>query len=108
VLEERYTLVGMSNSQWTGDGMWIAPRADVSDGKLDLLTLAPISRLELIKLFPRIFSGTHLAHPAVKAATARRVTIAPSKPGPLLADGEVFGTTPVTVEVLPGALSMLV
>lgn len=108
VREAPFTLVGICNSQWTGEGMWIAPPADPSDGKLDVLTLGPISRLGLARLFPRIFSGEHLKDPRVSHSRATRVSIVPATPGPLLADGEVFGTTPVSVEVLPGALAMAV
>lgn len=107
-LEEPMPLVAVCNSQWTGDKMWIAPQADASDGALDVLTLGRLSRLELIRLFPRIFGGTHLAHPAVQTMRAHRITLAPETPSPLLIDGEVLGTTPVTVEVLPGAFSVVV
>jgi len=100
------TLVGICNTQWTGETMWIAPQASASDGLLDVLTLGRVSRLELIRLFPRIFSGTHLSHHAVTYDKARSVTIEQSVPSPLLMDGEVGGVTPVTVAVVPGALTV--
>lgn len=104
--ELQLTLVAVCNTQWTGETMWIAPQASASDGLLDVLTLGRVSRLELIRLFPRIFSGTHLNHHAVTYEKARSVTIEPSVPGPLLMDGEVGDLTPVTVEVVPRALTV--
>ena len=71
-----------------------------------MLTLGRVSRLELIRLFPRIFSGTHLSHHAVTYDKAQSVTIEQSVPSPLLMDGEVGGVTPVTVAVVPGALTV--
>ena len=97
------TLVAVCNTQWTGEDMWLSPHADPADGLLDVLTLGPLSRLELLRLFPKIFTGTHLSHPAVTCHRAREVRIAPRAPSPLLVDGEVLGATPVTVRILPGA-----
>ncbi len=97
-------MVAVCNTQWTGETMWIAPRASASDGMLDVLTLGRVSRLELIRLFPRIFSGTHLNHHAVTYEKARSILIEQHVPGPLLMDGEVGGLTPVSVAVVPRAL----
>jgi diacylglycerol kinase (ATP) len=104
--DERLTLVAVCNTQWTGEKMWIAPRADASDGLLDVVTLGPVTRLELVRIFPRIFDGTHLMHPAVRSYRAARVEVEPSFAGPLLLDGEVMGTTPVQIEVVPGAIQI--
>jgi len=104
--ENRLTLVSICNTQWTGENMWIAPTADPEDGMLDVVALGPVSRLELVRLFPRIFSGTHLAHPAVRSYRATRVTIEPEEPSPLLLDGEVMGRTPVDVDIVPRAIQL--
>lgn len=106
MIEAPLILVAVCNSQWTGDRMWIAPQADPADGALDVLTLGAISRLELVRLFGRIFSGRHRTHRAVNEYRVRRITIEPLVDGPLLIDGEVYGSTPVTVEVVPGAITV--
>lgn len=99
-------LAAVCNSQWTGDRMWIAPQADPSDGVLDVLTLGAVSRLELVRLFLRLFRGAHLSHPAVNVFRAQEVAITPSTPSPLLIDGEVFGSTPVIITVVPAAVTV--
>ena len=86
--------------------MWISPSADASDGLLDVLTVAPLSRTELLRLFVKLFKGTHVEHAAVTCYRATRVRIEPSRTSPLLVDGEVLGRTPVTVEVLPRAVQV--
>jgi len=84
--------------------MWIAPHADASDGILDVMTVGPISGIELIRLFSRISSGTHLSHPAVRRYRAQRVVIDPVMASPLHLDGEMSGSTSEEVEVLPNAV----
>ncbi|HEU5316735.1 MAG TPA: diacylglycerol kinase family protein [Chloroflexota bacterium] len=105
---EGLTLVSVCNTGWTGENMWIAPRADASDGQLDVVTVGPISRLELARVFPRIFDGSHVTHPAVRTYRASRVRLEPARPGPLLLDGDVTGTTPVEVQVLPAAVRLAI
>jgi diacylglycerol kinase (ATP) len=105
-LEAPLTLVAVCNTQWTGEDMWIAPSADPADGALDVITLGQLTRLALLRLFPKIFSGTHLSHPAVRSLRARQVRVAPRDSSPLLVDGEVLGRTPVTVRVLPRAFQV--
>jgi diacylglycerol kinase (ATP) len=105
-LAEPLTLVSVCNTQWTGESMQIAPGADASDGLLDVVTVGQISRPELVRVFPRIFDGSHVTHPAVRIARAARIRIELARPGPLLIDGEVTGTTPVEIEVLPAAVRL--
>ncbi|MEY3934194.1 MAG: hypothetical protein RLZZ606_793 [Actinomycetota bacterium] len=59
-------LCTVSNSPSYGGGLLITPEAKVDDGKLDLFILNAISRMELIKLFPKVYYGGHVDHPAVE------------------------------------------
>jgi len=101
-----YSLVAVCNTSITGRGMIIAPEADASDGKLDIIALRGGGRARLLRLFPKIFDGTHVESPHVFVAQAARVKIEPTRDSPLLGDGEVYGTTPVEVEVHAAALKM--
>jgi diacylglycerol kinase family enzyme len=60
--------------------------------------------LELIRQFPLIFSGRHINRPKIVLTRATRCTVDAERPMPLLIDGEVVGTTPLSVEVVPNAL----
>ena len=44
----------VSSSKYTGGNYLIAPRAEIDDGKLDLIILNRLSRLNLLKIFPKI------------------------------------------------------
>ncbi len=100
--------VSFANAETTGGGMKIAPGAVVDDGCLDVCLVAEVSKPTLLYNLTQIFSGRHLRCSAVSLHRARSLTVNADPPQPLLIDGEVLGTTPATVRVLPGALPFLV
>lgn len=108
VIEERFPLVLICNTVYTGTAMKAAPEAKSDDGLLDVVALRKVGRIGLLRLFTKIFSGEHVGHERVLMERAREIRIEPSEPSPLLGDGEVYGETPVTATVLPRALKVLV
>lgn len=102
-------LVAVANGQSFGGGMKIAPEAQIDDGELDLFMVAPVSRVKLITLFPKVFSGRHTGHPAVSIRRVRSVRIEgleSSRPITGYADGERLGGLPAEVEIAPRALTL--
>lgn len=100
-------LVSLGNGSRYGGGMRITPDASYDDGLLDVLVVGPMSVPRLISVFPKVFTGEHVNHPAATVRRARRVRI--WTPGIVAyADGERFGELPVEVEVVPAALAVLV
>ncbi|MFM8927743.1 MAG: hypothetical protein ACKOFA_06055, partial [Rhodoluna sp.] len=93
----------VSNCPSYGGGLLITPEALVDDGEFDLFILNSISRLELIKLFPTVYEGKHVTHPAVEIIRAKQVSL--DSPGmPAYSDGEHVGESPVTCTVAAKAL----
>ncbi|MGL5858594.1 MAG: diacylglycerol/lipid kinase family protein [Angustibacter sp.] len=100
-------LVAVGNGTRYGGGMRITPDASLDDGLLDVLVVSRVSVPELLRVFPRVFRGTHLDHPAVTVRQAKRVRL--SAPDVVAyADGERFGRLPVAIEVDSAALGVLV
>ncbi|GII61214.1 diacylglycerol kinase [Sphaerisporangium krabiense] len=100
------TLVAVANTGSYGAGMRVCPQAEPDDGLLDVLTVGPMPAAAFLRVFPRVYRGTHLGHPAITARRARRVTI--DAPGVIAyADGERLGPLPLTCEIVPGALRLL-
>ncbi|MEY3406797.1 MAG: hypothetical protein RLZZ556_869 [Actinomycetota bacterium] len=96
-------LCTVANSPSYGGGLYITPKAEVEDGSLDLFILNSISRLQLIKLFPTVYEGKHVTHPAVEIIRAEKVVL--DSPGmPAYSDGEHVGESPVTCQIAPRAL----
>ncbi len=108
IIETPNTFVTICNSRVTGGNMLIAPEASIRDGWLDVVVANAISRWELIKTFPKVFSGTHTSHPEVEIFRAQHIRLETDPPSLLTPDGETLGATPITVEVLPGKLQFLV
>lgn len=106
VIEEPLTLVAVGNTAWFGGGMQICVGADPSDGLLQVTIVGPLSRSHFVRWLPSSFRGTHGNHPAVTMIAASKVTIETAET--LWADGESFGSAPVTVRAQRGALRLCV
>jgi diacylglycerol kinase (ATP) len=101
--ETRAMLVSIANNVSLGGGMMIAPGAVLDDGLLDLFIVSPLSRLGLLRVFPKVFSGTHTTLRQVELSRCRTVRIE-ADDVVAYADGERIGPLPVDIEVVPGAL----
>lgn len=107
--------VVVANSGYYGKGMHIAPPATVEDGLLDVVVIEAASRLALMRSLPKVYDGGHVVLPEVTLLTGKVVELrGTARNGiPVGGDGEPLGTLPVldappaTVEVLPGALSVI-
>ena len=87
--------------------MMVCPDASFEDGMFDVLVVHQISTIEFLKVFPKVFSGKHVGHPAVEILRGREVRLEAS--GIVsYADGERFATLPMSCENVPGALNVLV
>ncbi|MEW2033967.1 diacylglycerol kinase [Streptomyces roseifaciens] len=104
--EVEATLVAVGNSSSYGGGMRICADARMDDGLFDITVVGPCSRSTLLKVFPRVYRGTHLSHPAVTVHRVARVSLsAPGLTG--WADGEPLGPLPLTAETVPEAVRLL-
>jgi diacylglycerol kinase (ATP) len=95
-------LIAVSNGRSYGGGMLVCPDANISDGLFDVMILRPVSKVEFLKVFPRVFAGTHLSHPAVEVLRSRTVRI--ESKAIAYADGERIGQLPISAECIRGAL----
>jgi len=109
-LAESAMLVSAGNGVSIGGGMRVTPNALLDDGLLDVLVVRPLSRLSFLRIFPRVFAGTHLTDPRVSVHRAARVRIEETGTRDVVAyaDGERVGRLPLDLEVVPGALRVLV
>jgi diacylglycerol kinase (ATP) len=108
VVEGPHMLVVVGNSISYGGGMKVTPDASIVDGVLDVCLLRAMSKTAFVRAFPRVFRGTHVSHPAVRMARARRVKVEADRRVMVYADGERVGPAPAVFEVLPGALPLIV
>jgi diacylglycerol kinase (ATP) len=95
-------LIAVGNGISYGGGMKVCPGARVDDGEFDIMILKPISTFEFLRVFPRVYAGTHVSHPAVEIRRGRQVIIA--APAIAYADGERVGDLPAHAQCVPNAL----
>lgn len=103
LLESGGMLVSVGNGVSLGGGMKVTPTALVDDGLLDIMVVGPLTRIQFLKLFPKVFAGTHIKDPRVKIIKAKKIQI--EADGVVAyTDGERFAPLPIDIEVKPGAL----
>ncbi len=102
IISTEAMLIAVANGRSYGGGMLVCPDADVVDGLFDVMVLHPVSKFEFIKVFPRVFKGTHVTHPAVEIIRSKRVRI--TSDAVAYSDGERIGQLPVNAECVPNAL----
>ena len=100
-------LVAVGNGPSFGGGLRIAHGARIDDGWLDVVVIGPMSKLELVRTYPKLYTGAHTGHPRYEHHRVRTATV--DAPGVVAyADGERVGPLPVSIGVAPGALKVLV
>ena len=96
-------MLAIGNGSSYGGGMYVCPTAIPDDGLLDLTFLTRTSKLTFLRIFPRVFKGSHIHHPSVR--TLRGASLHIEAPGQTAyADGERVGPLPVDVDVVPRGL----
>jgi diacylglycerol kinase (ATP) len=98
-------LVTIANTPDFGGGMRISPKADATDGRLDITVVGAVGRIELLLWFRKVFEGTHLDSPKVTTLQGTEISInAPETE--IWADGEPVADSPVTIRAVAGALAL--
>ena len=105
--EKLTLLAAFANTPFYGDGMRIAPKADFTDGKLDICRIATLNPFKLLCMFPSVYFGHHLLLPEVEYSRAERVHVQAETPLEIYADGEFVCETPADISVAAGALQVI-
>ena len=96
------------NTKYVGKGMKMAPEAVIDDGLMDLIVVKQNSRTTLLSVFPKLFNGEHISHPACEYLKCRTFSIRSEQNDPLNIDGEIIGCAPVDVELVENGIELLV
>ena len=106
--ERRCLFLAFSNSKFTGGKMMIAPNALIDSGAIEYVHWGPIGRLGLVRNLPALFDGSHIRHPLASRRIATRIEFDLTGPVDVVVDGEVLTLEVKSLEVLPGALDVMV
>ncbi len=97
--------VEISNTRYTANFL-MAPDAKIDDGLLDVVIAKKLSRIRLLKSFPKIFTGEHVLLPEIETFQAKNIKIKSAAPKILSPDGELIGITPVEIECWKQAIEV--
>lgn len=100
--------LAVSNGQFFGGGMHIAPKAEVDDGLFDIVGIERNGALGLVSLGPALYNGRILEADGVTFARGRKLEATPlgEVPVGLDVDGEAPGVLPATFTVRSGVVRL--
>ena len=99
--------VAAANNRAYGGGMFLAPAAELDDGKLDVVWTSDVSKLHFLANLPKVFKGRHVDNPEVTVLRGSEVEIRADRQFAVYADGDHIADLPATVRVLPRALDVI-
>ncbi len=102
-------LLSVGNGQFLGGGFRLLPKADLSDGLLDVCMLHALRRSEIFRHLPKAINGTHLGISQVEYYNIRKLVIDCETGIPAHVDGELLGTRlrHLEIEVVPSILNVV-
>lgn len=105
--ERKGYLLIIGNGKYFTANMPVAPQALMDDHKLDCIIYRKKGISGIIQYFWKIKTGNITQSPYTEYLKVKRVDISAHGKHPVHGDGELVGTTPVTVEVVPSALKII-
>ena len=99
--------VAAANNKAYGGGMFLAPHAELNDGKLDVVIIGQIGKLRYLANLPTVFKGTHVEKEGVTVLRGAEVVIEADRPFAVYADGDHLADLPARVHLLPRALGVI-
>jgi len=100
-IETEAMLIAIGNGRSYGGGMFVCPSARIDDGLFDVMILKPVSKIEFLKVFPKVYSGSHIHHPQVEIVRSAKVRLTANAVA--YADGERIGPAPISAECVRAA-----
>ena len=107
-ITDEFLFVIACNTKYTGAGMKLAPDAEIGDGKIDVVVIRRVSRWQMLRLFMKVFDGSHVALSCIEFHQVRSFSIQSEAADRMNLDGEMKGNSPMTATLLPSALSIFV
>jgi diacylglycerol kinase (ATP) len=100
-------LVGALNTSTYGGGLGLAPDAEIDDGNLDVVVLEDLGAVEILRLLPALAFRGKFETDRIHRFRVPQVRIETERPCSFHGDGELLGSTPVEIAVLPRAVRVV-
>ncbi|AKU94314.1 Transcription regulator [Labilithrix luteola] len=107
----RSFMIAVCNGRYFGGGMQVAPTAELDDGLFEVVALGATSKLGFVLNTNRIYSGAHMRQSDTVHLRGEKIVFELANQDAremflLDVDGEAMGQLPITIEMLPKALTL--
>lgn len=92
VLQNNFLMVTACNGKWEGGNFFVAPHANITDGKMDLLTISTMPLAQILAYLPRFRWGPTAQMSGVTLTTCKQLRYSSNKSVAVHCDGEEIGT----------------
>jgi diacylglycerol kinase family enzyme len=103
---EGFTCIVQNAGNMGVGGLSLVPNVSISDGLLDVIVIRGLDPLSLASALGSI-ADTPLDPNGLQHWQTKKITIATDAPQAVIGDGESWGETPITIEVLPSAVRVI-
>jgi YegS/Rv2252/BmrU family lipid kinase len=112
-IELRSRTLAVCNGRYFGSGMEVAPMGVPDDGTFDVINLGSAPRLKFFLSSSKMYTGSHIKSADVQCFRCQRIEVrlrneSISDRFLLDVDGEPLGKLPITIEIIPKAIKVLV
>jgi len=107
-LQSEIFMVVFCNGSIFGNGLTIHPGAKVNDGQLNIVIIGNVSILDYLRYLPKLKKGQIINHPEVHYLDTNKININTTKQTWTEADGEIIGNQPITVELIPHLIELII
>ena len=104
VLTGKCLLIAAGNGRYYGGGVHALPDALIDDSMFDICFVEAMTRLQILRLFPRYMKGLHRTIPGVHLLRSKKVEITLDKPIQFNRDGEIILADKAVLEIFHKSL----
>ena len=104
-IQEKAFLVACGNASQYGNNAFIAPHANIQDGKLDITILSPFQPIDIAPLAIQLFTKTIDKNSKIHTLKAESLSIIRQNPGVMHLDGEpIMADKQIDIKIIPHSL----
>ena len=105
-IDEKYTILSICNGEYYGGGFNIAPKAELTDGLLDIYYAEKMAKVRMIPLILKLKKGKHEGKRRVHKFRVSHVEISFDEDVTFNVDGEKLTDSSFVIDVVPKAVTI--